>query len=74
MRSDFYEDPRFCERCDEYVRYLLSPERSYCAECGARVKLFSREDQTGFRRSVARDQAHARKRWRPASRSFPEAG
>ncbi len=49
---NYYEDTRYCPRCQEYVRYLQSPQASYCVACGARVVLFSQEDRARFKRSV----------------------
>ena len=46
--SDFYNDRKFCERCQTYVSYLQSTEHSYCVECGNPVRLFSTEDWSAF--------------------------
>ena len=45
---DFYNDTKFCPTCDRYVRYLMSIEHSYCADCGDRVRLFSEKDWKAF--------------------------
>ncbi len=50
--SNFYSDTKYCTRCAEYVRYLQSVHESYCAECGAKVKLFSSADRKSFLRSL----------------------
>ena len=55
--SDFYEDHKFCERCEAYVRYLRSPQRSFCVRCGAPVRLFSDPDHRAFRMSLARERS-----------------
>ena len=49
---DYYDDRRYCPQCRDYVRYLSSPERTYCVECGGVARLFSGEDQLRFRKSV----------------------
>lgn len=49
---NYYEEFKYCPRCNEYVRYLMSPHASYCVHCGGRVHLFSKEDQKLFLRSL----------------------
>lgn len=51
---DFYRDRKYCPSCAGYVRYLRSPSRSFCVECGAPVRLFSEEDRRAFRRALER--------------------
>ncbi len=46
--SDFYNDRKFCDQCDDYVPYLPSMEHSYCADCGSEVRLFSEQDWEHF--------------------------
>ena len=46
--SDFYNDRKFCERCQTYVSYLQSTDHSYCVQCGNPVRLFSTEDWSAF--------------------------
>ena len=50
--SDFYSDHKYCSDCNEYVPYLMSMEHSYCARCGARVRLFSEQDWEAFNASL----------------------
>lgn len=50
--SDFYNDRKYCESCGDYVPYLHSIEQSYCAVCGAKVRLFSDQDWTAFNDSL----------------------
>jgi len=50
--ADFYNDRKFCSKCDAYVPYLMSVEHSYCAHCGAEVRLFSKSDWSEFQRNV----------------------
>jgi len=46
--SSFYDDRKFCHDCDDYVPYLMSMDSSYCVQCGAQVRLFSKEDWGEF--------------------------
>ena len=46
--SDFYNDHKYCEHCQDYVPYLQSLEKSFCSCCGAEVSLFSGEDWQSF--------------------------
>ena len=56
---DFYGERKWCERCKNYVRYLMSVDRSYCAQCGNRVRLFNRDDARHFNETVKRHKWHA---------------
>jgi len=53
-KQDFYGERKWCEHCKDYVRYLMSIDLSYCAQCGNRVRLFSREDARKFTETVQR--------------------
>ena len=46
--SDYYNDRKYCQTCEEYVSYLQSTSHSYCARCGEQVRLFSDEDWNSF--------------------------
>lgn len=48
---DFYGEKKFCTHCRQYVPYLASVNRSFCAVCGEQVNLFSKEDWQKFRRA-----------------------
>lgn len=50
--SDYYQESKYCPRCDEYVRFLQSTEACFCVECGAKVKLFSPQDRRTFLSSL----------------------
>ncbi len=50
--TDFYNDRKYCQDCQEYVPYLQSMEHSYCTLCGAQVRLFSEEDWETFHAAV----------------------
>ena len=50
--SDFYNDRKFCDSCNEYVSYLMSVETSYCVQCGTQVHLFSKSDWRDFNESM----------------------
>lgn len=52
--ADYNNERKWCEQCKEYVRYLMSVDHSYCAECGGRVRLFSRDDSRRFSEHVQR--------------------
>lgn len=49
---DYYADRKYCPACDGYRPYLMSVSKSYCAECGAEVRLFSKEDWQRFNESL----------------------
>jgi hypothetical protein len=49
---DYYNDRKYCTACQDYVPYLMSTEHSYCAQCGAQVRLFSDADWSAFNESV----------------------
>ncbi len=51
--ADYYNDRKHCSKCDAYVPYLMSVDRSYCAHCGAEVRLFSKSDWSEFQRTIA---------------------
>lgn len=50
--SNYYQETKYCPRCNDYVRYLMSLSACYCVNCGSRVHLFSRKDQDSFLRSL----------------------
>ena len=52
--NGFDQEKKWCEQCKSYVRYLMSMDHSYCAHCGQRVRLFSREDSQRFTETVQR--------------------
>ena len=52
--SDFYNDKKYCEHCDDYVNYLMGLEHSFCVSCGERVRLFSKQDWESFHETLAR--------------------
>lgn len=49
---DFYNETKWCPNCRDYVHYMMSVNHSYCASCGTRVKLFSKEDSKRFNAEV----------------------
>ncbi|MEZ5979470.1 MAG: hypothetical protein R3F34_14800 [Planctomycetota bacterium] len=51
-RADYYNDLKWCDCCEDYVRYLQSMEHSYCVACGSKVRLFSEQDWQDFTESV----------------------
>ena len=61
IRSDFYQDKKYCPRCSEYVRYLQSLDSSFCVECGAKVRLFSAADKREFLKSLKSGRKTGRK-------------
>jgi hypothetical protein len=50
--TDFYNDKKYCQDCGDYVPYLHSIDTSYCAVCGAKVRLFSDNDWESFHESL----------------------
>ncbi|HEB52043.1 MAG TPA: hypothetical protein ENI87_02185 [bacterium] len=52
--TEFYNEQKWCEHCQSYVRFLMSVNHSYCIECGGRVRLFSRSDKERFQDTVQR--------------------
>jgi len=48
MTSAFHNDTKFCPCCNEYVNFLASIENSYCIQCGAEVRMFSKADWAAF--------------------------
>jgi len=50
---DYYSDRKYCTHCEKYVPYLMSVDHSFCAECGAEVRLFSERDWQAFNQSMA---------------------
>ena len=47
-QTDFYLERKWCPKCNQYVRYLMSVNHSYCVSCGTQVQLFSKEDAQRF--------------------------
>jgi len=45
---DFYNETKWCPKCKDYVRYMMSVNASYCSECGTPVRLFNKEDLVRF--------------------------
>jgi hypothetical protein len=52
--SEFYSELKWCNDCHDYVRFLMSINHSYCVTCGARVRLFNRDDSRAFQDHVQR--------------------
>jgi len=53
-KPDYYSETKWCDRCQDYVPYLMSVNRSYCVRCGSRVRLFNKEDSKRFSEEVQR--------------------
>jgi hypothetical protein len=51
---EFYKEQKWCERCQHYVRFLMSVNQSYCVDCGSRVRLFNRDDARRMQDQVQR--------------------
>ena len=58
MTRDFDTDRKWCEKCNAYIRYMMSVDHSYCTECGSKVRLFSKADAEAFGDEVTK------RRWR----------
>ena len=54
ISNEFYNEQKYCDHCQSYVRFLMSVNHSYCIECGGRVRLFNREDKQSFQETVQR--------------------
>ena len=67
--SDFQNDRKWCSACDGYVSYLMSIDKSFCAQCGAEVRLFSEEDWIAFSEKM-----EARKPGRRRKKASPQKG
>lgn len=65
--TDYYAEKKWCPKCREYVRYLMSLHASYCVECGSRVKLFSSTDKRAFLKSLDEAKKQAQKRGKRVS-------
>jgi hypothetical protein len=52
--QDYYAERKWCDACRTYVHYMMSVNHSYCVHCGARVRLFSKEDSQRFSAEVER--------------------
>ena len=61
---DFYKETKWCEHCETYVRFLMSVETSFCIDCGAKVRLFSKKDMDAFHLQIAENKNKPRKRGR----------
>ena len=53
MTSAFHHDTKFCSSCNEYVSYLSSIENSYCIQCGAEARMFSKSDWEALQAKLA---------------------
>ena len=51
---EFYTEQKWCDECGTYVRFLMSVNHSYCVDCGSKVRLFNRNDASGFQERVQR--------------------
>jgi len=51
---EFYNEQKWCEQCQHYVRFLMSVNHSYCVDCGSRVRLFNRDDAQRMQDNVQR--------------------
>jgi hypothetical protein len=69
-RNDFYNDLKWCDDCEGYVRYLKSMEHSYCIDCGCKVRLFNESDWAAFNEKM---RAGKPKGGRPSKKREAEA-
>lgn len=51
---DFHAELKWCNDCNEYVRYLMSVNHSFCVNCGGTVRLFNKQDSEVFSEDVQR--------------------
>ncbi len=54
-QDSFYRETKWCAECAAQVRYLASVNHSFCVQCGGKVRLFARDEQT---RVVEASQRH----------------
>ncbi|MCK5943531.1 MAG: hypothetical protein KAI24_16230 [Planctomycetes bacterium] len=52
--TEFYNEQKWCDHCQGYVRFLMSVNHSFCVDCGGRVRLFNRDDKRDFQDTVQR--------------------
>lgn len=52
--TEFYNEQKWCDHCQGYVRFLMSVNHSFCIDCGGRVRLFNRDDKQDFHDTVQR--------------------
>ncbi len=64
---DFYSEQKWCDHCENYVPFLMSVNRSYCARCGKEVRLFSKKDWEAFHTGMENNKPGAKKRKTKAS-------
>ena len=48
MKPDFAQEKKWCPKCEDYRRYLMSINHSFCVQCGTQMRLFSKQDQARF--------------------------
>ena len=58
---DFYNEKKWCGHCNNYVRYLMSVNQSFCVQCGHQVKLFNTQDLEQVNASMEK------RKWKGAS-------
>ena len=51
---NFERDKKWCPKCEEYQRYMMSVNHSFCTNCGTQMRLFSKKDQERFTEEVQR--------------------
>jgi rRNA maturation endonuclease Nob1 len=44
--DSFYRETKWCAACAAQVRYLASVNHSFCVQCGGKVHLFARDEQS----------------------------
>ncbi|PIE24329.1 MAG: hypothetical protein CSA62_03340 [Planctomycetota bacterium] len=66
---DFYNEQKWCEHCKDYVPYLMSVDRSYCARCGQAVTLFNKSDWATFRDGLENQKNQSQKKRRRSKAS-----
>lgn len=51
---EFYREMKWCDACQQQVRFLMSVNHSFCVQCGGKVRMFSREESLRFAETVQR--------------------
>ena len=49
---DYYGESKWCPKCRDYVRFLMSVNHCYCIDCGGQVRLFNKKDWVAFHKNL----------------------
>ena len=57
-KRDFQKERKWCPKCESYRHYLMMLNHSFCADCGAQMRLFSKRDQQRFNEDLQNRRMH----------------